>query len=171
MLLVLVSLGSAAALGLTLVLEKRLLFANSCGSWAAFQLLMGLGFLLSALLTTAWVGFSGLGAELLSFPGLLSGLCFSGGFLLVVYGFRHAELSWCMALAYTYPLPAAVLGWLFLGERVSLLGGLGILLAVLGGALVFLGPGFLGAPGKAAGSFGSAAADSLAASPAASGAG
>ena len=104
---------------------------------------------------------------MLSLPGLLSGLCFSGGFLLVVYGFRHAELSWCMALAYTYPLPAAILGWLFLGERVSLLGGLGILLAVLGGALVFLGPGFLGAPGKAAGSFGGAAA----AFPAASGAG
>ena len=147
MLLVLVSLGSAAALGLTLVLEKRLLFANSCGSWAAFQLLMGLGFLLAALVTTAWVCLSGSGAELLSFPGLLSGLCFSGGFLLVVYGFRHAELSWCMALAYTYPLPAAALGWLFLGERVSLFGGLGILLAVLGGALVFLGPAGRG-PGE-----------------------
>ena len=142
-LLLLFSLSSAACLGLTLVLEKRLLLVNSCGSWAAFQLLMGGGFLLSGLLTAAVVLILGSGKELLSFPGFLSGLCFSGGFLLVVYSFRHAELSWCMALAYIYPLPAAALGWLFLGEGVSFLAGLGLLLAVLGGVFAFLGPGWL----------------------------
>ena len=135
MLLLLFSLASAACLGLTLVLEKRFLFANACGSWAAFQLLMGGGFLLSALLAAAVVLLRGQGGELLSPPGLLSGLCFSGFFLLVVYAFRHAELSWCMAVAYTYPLPAAALGWLFLGESVSLLAAVGIFLAVLGGGL------------------------------------
>ena len=141
MLLLLFALSSAACLGLTLVLEKRFLFANSCGSGPAFQLLMGGGFLLSALLTAAFVFLSGSGAELLSLPGLLSGLCFSGAFLLVVYAFRHAELSWCMAVAYTYPLPAAALGWLFLGESVSLLAAVGIFLAALGGVLAFQGGG------------------------------
>jgi transporter family protein len=63
----------------------------------------------------------------------------SGALIIWVYGLRDANVGVFAAMTALYPAVTAVLGMMFLGEKISLTSGAGIVLAVAAAFLLSLG--------------------------------
>ena len=72
--------------------------------------------------------------------GLLSGAALAFGLLFYYLALREGRVSIVVSLTATYPVVAALLGYGFLGERLSLAQWLGVLLVVTGAVLLLSGP-------------------------------
>lgn len=69
---------------------------------------------------------------------LLASASLSFAVLPYLYASRNGRLSMVVSVSSAYPIVALLVGVLFLGEKVSLLQGVGVILTTLGCALVSL---------------------------------
>jgi uncharacterized membrane protein len=70
---------------------------------------------------------------------VMSGLCAGVGLLLMMTALRRLEVSRVVAAYHTYPVFVAIMAIIFLGERLSVLHWIAMVLVVAGGGLVMVG--------------------------------
>ena len=135
---VLASFAGSFLIAVVSIFDKRILMAHVPGV-PGFLVLIGviwvtIGALI--LLAMPWqAGTSGIAVAW----AVVSGLCQGVGLLLMLTALRRLEVSRVVAAYHTYPVFVAIMAIIFLGERLSVLHWIAIVLVVAGGGLVMVG--------------------------------
>ena len=131
---------SAASLGLANIAHKRLLdnYLGGVGVLGAGSIVTRLT---CSVIVLAIVGWPTQAPALAVGIGLISGMSLGAGLALLFLGLKLGEASRAVAVSQTYPILVALLALYFLGETVSAMQWLAIML-VIGGAAVVSVEGF-----------------------------
>jgi drug/metabolite transporter (DMT)-like permease len=135
---VLASFAGTFLIAVNVVFVKRLLMVHLPGVSGYLGLVGVIWITIGALilLATPWqAGTSGIAVGWT----VASGLCHGVGLLLMVTALRRLEVSRVNAAFHTYPVFVAIMATNVLGERLSVLHWIAIILVVVGGGLVMVG--------------------------------
>ena len=131
------SLASAALFSAVGVLDKRILAERGLPIWG-FYLLVGL--LQVAMAGIAALAFAWQGGTVGSIAAASAAGAFAGASLLALfYGIRTLEISRATPIFHTFPVFVALMAVMFLGEHLSALHWLAIVLVVVGAAFATIG--------------------------------
>jgi transporter family protein len=103
----------------------------------------GVGCIAAGVLFAAYLGLTGrLNSDMLNRSGLYYALAgvtsFAVGHYLYYTAIQKSGASLSASLVATYPLLTVILAWLLFGEQITLKSGVGTLLIVIGGLLLFV---------------------------------
>ena len=135
---VLLSLGSTISFTVISALDK-ILIHRAVPNPRTFIVMVGLTQFLLAVVVLPWVVWNGYTATHATI-GIISGLA-SGGYLVLMFWVMGTQdVSRVIPVTSTYPIFVAILAQLFLGESIGLLAWVGVVVTVMGAALMSLGP-------------------------------
>jgi transporter family protein len=135
---VLASFAGSFLIAVNTVFAKRILMVHVPGVSGYLGLVGVIWVTIGALVLLAmpWqAGTSGIAVAW----AVVSGLCQGVGLLLMVTALSRLEVSRVVAAYHTYPVLVAIMAVMFLGERLSVLHWIAIMLVVVGGGLVMVG--------------------------------
>jgi transporter family protein len=135
---VLASFAGSFLIAVNTVFAKRILMVHVPGVSGYLGLVGVIWVTIGALILLAmpWqAGTSGIAVAW----AVVSGLCQGVGLFLMVTALSRLEVSRVVAAYHTYPVFVAIMAILFLGERLSVLHWIAIMLVVVGGGLVMVG--------------------------------
>ena len=103
----------------------------------------GIGCIAAGLVFAVYLGATGkINSDILTRSGLYYGLAgitsFAVGHYFYYTAINKSGASLSASLVATYPLLTVILAWLLFGEQITLKSGLGTLLIVIGGLLLFV---------------------------------
>lgn len=103
----------------------------------------GVGCMAAGIIFAVYLGFTGrLNSDMLNRSGLYYALAgvtsFAVGHYLYYTAINKSGASLSASLVATYPLLTVILAWLLFGEQITVKSGIGTLLIVIGGLLLFV---------------------------------
>ena len=103
----------------------------------------GIGYIAAGLVFAVYLGATGrINSDILNRSGFYYGLAgvtsFAVGHYFYYTAINKSGASLSASLVATYPLLTVILAWLLFGEQITLKSGLGTLLIVIGGLLLFV---------------------------------
>jgi len=132
---VIIGLVSAFLFAIVTVSDKRLL-AVYMPSVRSFYFLVGLCQIILGIVISIfspWSSSPSLGGILI---GISSGVSWGLGLSLMFYGISRLEVSKVMPIAHTYPVFVSIMAIVFLGDTISLIQSVGILITVVGASII-----------------------------------
>ncbi len=132
------ALASAALFGVISIFDKRILSVH-VRSISAFYVLIAFLQLIMGVLVMAVHPWEGWGSARATFSVVINGPLWGAGLLLLFYGLRSLEVSRVIPIYHTFPVFAAILAVVFLGEEILPVHWLGILAVVAGAGSITLG--------------------------------
>ena len=135
---ILASLAGSSLIAVVSILDKRILEAHIPGISGFFAFVGGIQVVIAVVAVLAVPWQAGAPGSAIAWS-IVSGLCWGLTLILMFSALRGLEVSRVVATYHIFPVFVAIMAVLFLGEHLTYLHWLAILLVVSGGGLVMLG--------------------------------